>query len=400
MREYFASSNEDHRLQNEWANLKQYGIVFEYVSVLTALTIRIPGLVQTQILDKFIRELKSKIRIEVELRDPKTPDEAYRLADRFDRIVYGARNNSFLTQNYNRYTPSSNANMNADYGEPMQIDTLRPRRPGPRNLQRPQSFQHSRNQELCFTCEKPGHIATNCSRQIRAIQEEISTGKKATSVEDGNSTDGKDKTGRTIAALSTKAPAKPNDSMKHGISDTDRRNSSAEDTNAGRKNDPAEDRKPARSKDTNHANGTGYKDKDPVRDTARGAIATLATTDGSTRRSKSSRIPTRSKDTKGVDGTGQGRKDSLEKRTLAASQTTETPESLRYPESRRSTSEDSMTQEEAELPEKRTESVISDNDEETSDMDMRLGYFGLGLHDQMEIPEADKLLEIVDQIEG
>src|SRR5436189_252343 len=31
---------------------------------------------------------------------------------------------------------------------------------------------------------------------------------------------------------------------------------------------------------------------------------------------------------------------------------------------------------------------------------MRLGYFGVGLHDQMEVPEADKLLEIVGQIEG
>ena len=97
MREYFALPNEDRRLQNEWANLKQYEIVFEYVSVLTALAMRIPGLSQTQILDKFIRGLKSKIRIEVELRDPKTPNEAYRLADRFDRIVYDARNNSFLT---------------------------------------------------------------------------------------------------------------------------------------------------------------------------------------------------------------------------------------------------------------------------------------------------------------
>ena len=160
------------------------------------------------------------------------------------------------------------------------------------------------------------------------------------------------------------------------------------------------------------------KDKDPVKDTARGAIATLATTDGSARRSKSPRMPTRSKGTKGVDGTGQGRKDSLEKRTLAASQTAEAPESLRYPESRRSTSEDSVTQEETELSEKRTEPVTSDdtteqpmakgcietvdvdNDEGTSDMDMRLGYFGLGLHDQMEVPEADKLLEIVGQIEG
>ena len=126
-------------------------------------------------------------------------------------------------------------------------------------------------------------------------------------------------------------------------------------------------------------------------------------------------MPTRSK---GVDDTGQGRKDSLEKRILAASQTAEAPESLRYPESRRSTSEDSVTQERTELSEKRTEPVTNDdtteqpmakgcietvdvdNDEGTSDMDMRLGYFGLGLHDQMEVPEADKLLEVVGQIEG
>ena len=119
-----------------------------------------------------------------------------------------------------------------------------------------------------------------------------------------------------------------------------------------------------------------------------------------------------------MDGTGQGRKDSLEKRTLAASQTAEAPESLRYPQSRRSTSEDSVTQERTELSEKRTEPVTSDdtteqpmakgcietvdvdNDEGSSDMDMRLGYFGLGLHDRMEVPEVDKLLEVVGQIEG
>jgi hypothetical protein len=164
MREYFASSNEDRRLQDEWANLKQYGIVFEYVSVLTALAMRIPGLSQTQILDKFIRGLKPKTRIEVELRDPKTPNEAYRLTNRFDRIVYGARNNSFLTQNYNRYAPTSNANTSADYGEPMQIDTLQPRQPGPRKFQQP------RNQGLCFTCEKPGHIAANCPDRQRQLQ--------------------------------------------------------------------------------------------------------------------------------------------------------------------------------------------------------------------------------------
>jgi Retrotransposon gag protein/Zinc knuckle len=179
VRKYFAPPNEDRRLQDEWANLRQHGTVFEYVSVLTALAMRIPGLGQTQILDKFVRGLKPKTRIEVELRDPKTTDEAYRLADRFDRIVYGARNTSFLTQNYNRYAPTSNANTSADYGEPMQIDTLRPRQTGPRNFQRPnnQKFQQPRNQGLCFTCEKPGHIAANCPDRQRQFRKKYQQGK-------------------------------------------------------------------------------------------------------------------------------------------------------------------------------------------------------------------------------
>ena len=174
MRKYFAPPNEDRRLQDEWANLRQHGTVFEYVSVLTALAMRIPGLSQTQILDKFIRGLKPKTRIEVELRDPKTPDEAYRLADRFDRIVYGVKSTSFLTQNYNRYTPTSNANMNTDYGEPMQIDTLRPRRSGPKNFQQPRNQNFQR---LCFTCNKPGHIAVNCPTTMRGQSRKAQQGK-------------------------------------------------------------------------------------------------------------------------------------------------------------------------------------------------------------------------------
>src|SRR5215510_2499363 len=152
MREYFAPPNEDRRLQDEWANLKQFGTVFQYVSVLTALAMQIPGLSQTQILDKFIRGLKPKTRIEVELRDPKTPEEAYRLAHRFDRIVYGVKSITFLTQYYNQYSQTSDSN----YGEPMQIDALRPRRFKPKDI------RHLQTQGLCFNCQKPGHFAMNC----------------------------------------------------------------------------------------------------------------------------------------------------------------------------------------------------------------------------------------------
>jgi len=105
-----------------------------------------------QVLDKFIRGLKPKTRIEVELRDPTTTEEAYRLADRFDRIVYGAKNTSFLVSNYNRYEPQPTNN--AYYGEPMQIDALRTRKP--------MSTQNFNSQRLCFNCGKPGHMARDC----------------------------------------------------------------------------------------------------------------------------------------------------------------------------------------------------------------------------------------------
>ena len=58
MSEHFAPPNEDRRFQDEWANLRQQRTVFEYVSVLTALAMRILGLSQTQILEKLIRRLK------------------------------------------------------------------------------------------------------------------------------------------------------------------------------------------------------------------------------------------------------------------------------------------------------------------------------------------------------
>jgi hypothetical protein len=162
MKKYFAPPNEDRRLQDEWANLKQHGTVFEYVSVLTALAMQIDGLTDGQILDKFIRGLKPKTRIEVELRDPKTTEEAFRLADRFDRIVYGVNSSSFLTTKYNRY--SATYGTSSDYGEPMQIDTLRPhKRPQPQ-------VKSSPPVRLCFSCQKPGHIAINCPNKIKQMR--------------------------------------------------------------------------------------------------------------------------------------------------------------------------------------------------------------------------------------
>ena len=110
----------------------------------------------------------------------------------------------------------------------------------------------------------------------------------------------------------------------------------------------------------NHAEGKERKDKTPVQitDMTRDAIATLAMTE---QESDQNRMSTRTKDMKDVNDIDQGRKDSLEKRILITSQTTKAPESLHCPESRKSTSEDNVIQEEMKLSKKRIKFVINDN---------------------------------------
>ena len=76
----------------------------------------------------------------------------------------------------------------------------------------------------------------------------------------------------------------------------------------------------------------------------------------------------------------------LEKRTLVISQKEEVPESLRYPKSEESASEDCVTQEKELSKEK--------------DLEMRLGYIGTGLCNKLEVPEAKTLLEVNGQING
>ena len=116
----------------------------------------------------------------------------------------------------------------------------------------------------------------------------------------------------------------------------------------------------------------------------------------------------------------------LEKRTLFASQQEEASESLRYSESE-SKSENKETHERTEEAARcdravnvaangqvtedivindgaASDAVTNENvtdeavtDDTTMNMELRLGY--VGLQDQ-EVPEADKLLEVVGQIDG
>ena len=91
--------------------------VIDYYTRLTQLAMQIGRVDETNFLDKFIRGLKSKTRMEVELYDPQSLQEAVRLADRYDSIVYQQAH--IASQQ-----PFKSSYQKDVCGEPMQLDVL------------------------------------------------------------------------------------------------------------------------------------------------------------------------------------------------------------------------------------------------------------------------------------
>ncbi|GAO47243.1 hypothetical protein G7K_1453-t1 [Saitoella complicata NRRL Y-17804] len=88
---YFAPVNAARALRDEWHGSRQTTSVGEYVTRLNNLRIQIPEIRDIEFLDKFIHGLKPKVRLELELRNPQTLDEAIMIADRYDSITFSNR---------------------------------------------------------------------------------------------------------------------------------------------------------------------------------------------------------------------------------------------------------------------------------------------------------------------
>jgi hypothetical protein len=98
------------------------------------------------------------------MNDPRTLEEASRIADRFDTIVY---HRPF-------FAPSQSFHQEDTRGEPMQLDVLRIPAPvqidafktktQPSKLKKLTNDEraHLRSLNACFKCRKRGHIARDC----------------------------------------------------------------------------------------------------------------------------------------------------------------------------------------------------------------------------------------------
>jgi hypothetical protein len=186
LRGYFLPPNNLRRLRDEWANLRQTTNVADYyirfTNLAMQLTVNGADIDQATLVDKFIRGLKSKTRTEVELRDPQSLDEATRIADRYDNIVYRDTFSKFQ-QSQSRPFWQQSSYQDDNRGEPMQIDALRTGNTSDQQSAiqidafKPKSQSsklkkltdaeraHLRSIHACFKCRQPGHMARDCPTQ-------------------------------------------------------------------------------------------------------------------------------------------------------------------------------------------------------------------------------------------
>ncbi|GAQ92386.1 hypothetical protein KFL_010010040 [Klebsormidium nitens] len=123
----------------------------------------VPNIQDDELLDRFVRGLKPRTRMEVTMREPATFEDAVKLADRMDSLFSpGFGLDRQPKGRSTTYTPvpilSRPASNPVADPVPMEIDALR------RRLLPLTDAERDRLRKIggCFRCRQTGHIATNC----------------------------------------------------------------------------------------------------------------------------------------------------------------------------------------------------------------------------------------------
>jgi Retrotransposon gag protein len=152
LRGAFRPSDAVRSARNQLAALLQRGSVQSYAVRFRDLMLEIPDITEAEALDRFIRGLREKTRLEVEHRDPMTLEEAIIIAERYDSIIFSPRTSpSWRPTTSRTYTPGPT---------PMEIDNVNAR-PPPNRSEDPEKIE-LRRRGACFFCKKVGHIARYC----------------------------------------------------------------------------------------------------------------------------------------------------------------------------------------------------------------------------------------------
>ena len=180
--------------RDKLAMLKQTNSVAKYNFDFTQLCLEINDISESEKLDKYVRGLKDRIRVEVELAEPTTLPQAMSKAQRIDNITYQSRmghNNGYTPGAFNRDSNAMELGV-MDGNDSIQHDeTLNAIRNGsgyrnkaefknnniqPKSrrftpLQRlsQEEFSYCQRNRLCLKCKEPGHTARYCNKPVKPL---------------------------------------------------------------------------------------------------------------------------------------------------------------------------------------------------------------------------------------
>jgi hypothetical protein len=185
--------------RDKLAALRQTHSVAKYNHDISQLFLDIGDIHDSEKLDRYIRGLKDKIRMEVELVEPTTLADAMAKAQRVDGITYHSRMMQHGGQmGGNTYRTSMNDSTAMDlgmvYGDDdvdADVDTVnavddrsiqrgdsRMRNNNSRGINRSSTplqrvsrevFKYCQEHRLCLRCKEPGHIARSCTKAVKPL---------------------------------------------------------------------------------------------------------------------------------------------------------------------------------------------------------------------------------------
>jgi hypothetical protein len=175
--------------RDKLAALKQTHSVAKYNYDISQLFLEIGDIHESEKLDRYVRGLKDKIRLEVELTEPTTLTQAMAKAQRVDGITYHSRMMQDMGSAYhNTYTTSANDSNAMDVSmvdeeaerSEEELNAVGNRNNGQANRIASRAnpnrlpisrevFKYCQERRLCLRCKEPGHIARVCSKPVKPL---------------------------------------------------------------------------------------------------------------------------------------------------------------------------------------------------------------------------------------
>ena len=161
----FCVVNAVHGARDKLDSLRQIGSVRSYISAFQNLLMQIPEMTEGEGLHRFKQGLQFRIKKEVALREPNSLEDAMRLAEKYDALLYSVQGGR-PTQRAPPVREASRAWMSpvlpVDTPTSMEIDALQ------RKPLTQEDREHLRKVGGCFYCRRTGHLISTCPLRERS----------------------------------------------------------------------------------------------------------------------------------------------------------------------------------------------------------------------------------------